>query len=190
MYALSLGAVLREPAAYQALDTVPDDGRKAVALYRERAWAAELASPWPPVNWRIWIQHLGDVERDRYGGTSGYADPAFYHDLYRYLDRHHAPGQVRDVVRFRQAISGWDFAAALSVADPLVAATLDRQAWLPPDELRDGLVMAHLATGDPPGAAQVFSQLAPFSARPRGDFRNALLEAYLGAGGKEGSDGR
>ena len=179
MYNLSLGATVRNPAAYQVSDTIPDDDRKSGALYRQRAWRAELAAAEPPGDWRVWTQRMADVERDRYGGTSGYADPAFYADISRFLDRHRAPPGVRAVVEFRQALSGWDFARAARAAEPLIAAALDRASWLPPDELRDGVVIARLATGDPTGARQAFEALAPLSRRPNGDFRTALIAAYV-----------
>jgi predicted membrane-bound spermidine synthase len=182
MYQLSLGATLRDPAAYLPTDTILDDDRKSNALYRERAWAAELTAAEPPGNWRVWIQRMADIERDRYGGTSGYADPAFYAPIYRFLDRHRAPPEVRAVVEFRQAVLGWDFARAARVAEPLVAAALDRRSWMPPDELRDGVVIARLATGDVTGARQAFEALAPLSRRPPGDFRTALLAAYVEKG--------
>jgi predicted membrane-bound spermidine synthase len=179
MYNLSLGATLRDPRSYAPSDTIPDDDRKSTALYRERAWQAELASTEAPGDWRVWIQRMADIERDRYGGTTGYADEAFYAEIYRFLARHRAPPNVRSVVEFRQGVLGWDFPRALRAAEPLVAAALDRKSWMPPDELREGLIVARLATGDAEGARRAFEALAPLSRRPSGDFRTALLSAYI-----------
>ena len=181
MYDLSLGATLRDPAAYRPTDTIPDDDRKSTALYRERAWRTELAAGATPGSWRVWIQRMADIERDRYGGTSGYTDPAFYAEVYRFLDRAGAPAPIRAVVQFRVGVLGWDFRKAAAAAEPLISAALDRQSWMPPDELRDGAVMARLATGDANGARQVFEALAPLSRRPNGDFRTALLASYIEA---------
>jgi hypothetical protein len=50
---------------------------------------------------------------------------------------------------------------------------------MPPDELREGLIVARLATGDAEGARRAFEALAPLSRRPSGDFRTALLSAYI-----------
>ena len=86
-------------------------------------------------------------------------------------------------------MSGWDFAQAVKAAGPLEAAALDRKSWLPPDELRDGLVIARLMTGDVVGARRAFESLAPLSRRPPGDFRTALLAAYVEAKSGEGGAG-
>ncbi len=179
MYNLSLGATLRDPRSYVTSDTIPDDDRKSTALYRERAWRAELAASEPPGDWRVWIQRMGDIERDRYAGTNGYADAAFYDEIQRFLTRHRAPSQIRAVVEFRHGVTGWDFPRALRAAEPLVAAALDRRSWMPPDELREGLVVARLMTGDVEGARRALEALAPLSRRPTGDFRSALLSAYI-----------
>jgi len=189
MYSLALGAALKDPASYVTTDTIPDDDRKVTALARERAWLATLAASEPPGNWRVWVQWMSDIERDRYGGTTGYADPEFYGQIYRYLDRHKAPSDVRAVIDFRHGVSGWDFAQAVKAAGPLEAAALDRKSWLPPDELRDGLVIARLMTGDVVGARRAFESLAPLSRRPPGDFRTALLAAYVEAKSGEGRAG-
>ena len=179
MYNLALGATVRSPAAALPVVAPAEDERRATALYRARAWRAELAASEPPADWRVWVQRMADIERDRFGGTSGYADEAFYADLYRFLERHRAPAEVRAVVEFRHAISAWDFPRAVRAAEPLVAAALDTAGWLPPDELRDGLVVARLATGDAAAARRAFEALEPHSRRPKGDFRTALLASYI-----------
>ncbi len=179
LYNLALGAALRDPAAYLTSDTIPDDDRRSAALYRNRTWRTELAAGSAPGDWRVWTQRMADIEHDRYGGTSGYVDETFYADIGRYLDRTRAPASVRAVVDFRHAISGWDFPGAVRAAEPLIAAALDRKSWLPPDELRDGAIVARLMTRDIEGARRVFEALAPLSRRPNGDFRTALLSSYI-----------
>ena len=179
MYDLSLGATVRGPMPAIDPDTAATDERKAVALYRGRAWRAELGAAEGPADWRVWIQRMADIEHDRYGGTSGYADEACYAEIGRYLDRHQAPPQARAVVEFRHGISGWDFPRAIRAAEPLVEAALARKPWLPNDELREGLSVAYLATGDAAGARRTFEALAPFTRRPAGDFRTALLASYI-----------
>jgi spermidine synthase len=179
MYGLALGATLRDPRSYLSSDPGPGDEGRAAALFRDRAWRALVASPDPPTSWRIWLQHLATVEADRYGGTSGYADPSFYQELSRYLDRHRAPPEARAAVEFRRALSAWDFEAAIRAADPLIAATRSRRGWVPADELLDGVTVARLASGDGPGAREIFARLVPFSRRSITDFRTALLASYL-----------
>ncbi len=179
MHSLALGATLRDPRSYLSADSNPGDEVRAAALFRDRAWRALLASPDPPTSWRIWLQHMAAVDVDRYGGTSGYADPAFYQELSRYLDRHRAPPEARAAVEFRHALSAWDFRAAIRAADPLIAATRGRRGWIPADELLAGVTVAHLMTGDVPGAREVFARLVPFSRMGSTDFRLALLASYL-----------
>jgi hypothetical protein len=179
MYSLALGAILRNPGVMTRQDSTSDDETRDVALTRDRAWRAELAGGGRPVNWRLWLQRMADVERNRFGGTSGYLDPGFYAEISRFLDRQAAPAPVRSVVEFRRALSGWDFANVTRAAEPLIGAAVAGQAWLSPDELREGVVVARLAQGDAKGAQRDFEALAPLSRRPQGDFRVALLAAYV-----------
>ena len=112
---------------------------------------------------------MGEVERDHYGGTSGYADERFYADIDRFLERHRAPAEVRAVVQFRHGISAWDFPRAAAAAEPLIAAALARNPWLPTDELREGTIIARLATGNAAGAREAFrGPGAVFPSRRRG----------------------
>ena len=179
MYRLALGATLRDPRSYLSPDLHPGDEGRAAALFRDRAWRALLASPDPPTSWRIWLQHMAAVEADRYGGTSGYADPVFYQELTRYLDRHQAPPEARAAVEFRRAISAWDFDAASRAAEPLILPARARQGWIPADELLDGVTVARLMAGNITGAREAFARLVPFSRRDVTDFRTQLLAAYL-----------
>jgi spermidine synthase len=179
--ALALGAMLRNPAPAKNTGLGPDDESHNAAIYRDRAWRAIMASAEDPWSWRAWIQTMGEVERDHYGGTSGYADERFYADIDRFLERHRAPAEVRAVVQFRHGISAWDFPRAAAAAEPLIAAALARNPWMPTDELREGTIIARLATGNVVGAREAFEALAPFSRRAAGDFRVALLASYLEA---------
>lgn len=176
---LALGASLRDPATFLSADSMVGDDHRQTALFRERSWRALLASPEPPSNWRLWLRRMAEAEANRYGGTSGYADPAFYDQIGQYLARHAAPMEVRSAVEFRQALSGWEFPRAVRAAEPLIAATRAGRAWIPPDELRDGATVAHLVSGNVSGARRVFAWLAPFSQRGPADFRSTLLLSYL-----------
>ncbi len=179
VFQLSLGALLRSPAAQPPADQPLGDDRTGLALYRNRAWRAELAGGAAPSNWRVWLQRMGDIERDRFGGTRGYADPAFYQELYHFLDRTGAPPAARAVVEFREGTLGWNWPQAARAAAPLIAEALAGRSWLLPDELREGAVMAFLATGNTAAAREAFQKLAPLSQRPPSDFRSALLAAYV-----------
>lgn len=178
---LAQGALLRNPKSASSPGPTKDVDNRGAAIYRDRSWQALLASTEDPWSWRTWIQTMGDVERDRYGGTSGYADERFYAEIKRFLDRHHAPAEVRSVVEFRHGVAAWDFPRAAAAAEPLIAAALARSPWMPTDELREGATIARLATGNSAGAREVFLALAPLSRRPPGDFRAALIAAYIEA---------
>jgi hypothetical protein len=56
-----------------------------------------------------------------------------------------------------------------------------QRAWIPTDELRDGLVLARLHLRDPRGARQALDSLFRFSRRPATDLRSQLLAAYVQA---------
>jgi hypothetical protein len=172
---LARGAALRAPAR-----PGEDDG---VRMARDRAhtWRAELAVPEPPADWRSWLQRMSEIERDRFGGTSGYADAGFYAEIGRHLDRWQAPEPVRAAVEFRRGVLGWDFPRARRAADILLAEARTRTPWIPADELREGAVVTYLILGDAAGAQQIFEALAPLSRRPEGDFRTALLSSYIQA---------
>lgn len=178
---LALGAALRGPPSPLSRDSFPGDDRWAVALLADRAWRALLDGGEAPGNWPVWLRQMAEIETIRYGGTSGYADPAFYATIERYLERAAAPPEVHSAVEFRRALSGWDFAGAIEAAKPLITAAREGRQWISPDELRDGATVAHLAAGDVPGARMVFARLTPYSRRSLTDFRTALLMAYLDA---------
>lgn len=180
MYDLSLGATSPGPGPGPSPgQPVPADERKAVALYRARAWRAELAaaerapptggcgsSAWPTSSTTATAAPAATPTRPsmpRSATTStGIRRP-----------------QVRAAMEFRHGISGWDFPRAIRAAEPLVEAALAKTPWLPNDELREGLSVALLATGDAAGARRAFEALAPFTRRPSGDFRTALLASYI-----------
>ena len=61
----------------------------------------------------------------------------------------------------------------------LLAAATSGESWLEPDMLRDGAVMAKLATGDRRAAREAFTLLIPQSTRNATDLRTRLLFAYI-----------
>src|SRR5439155_1105249 len=78
----------------------------------------------------------------------GVADWEFYDSLHRFLARTNAPIAARASVDFMHGLAAWDYGEASRAADPLLAAARAGDLWLDPDVLRDGAVMAKLATGD------------------------------------------
>jgi predicted membrane-bound spermidine synthase len=181
--ALALGAALRQARQNDLANTNDGDAQRTAAIYRQRSWESELNSDQPPLDWRLWLQQMRNKEQDRYGGTQGYVDEDFYAPIYRFLDRHQAPAEVRAAVDFRHGIHGWDFGQAVRATPPLLAAAMALKGWLPADELRDGAVVARLIIHDVGEAREVFNALTPYSARPAGDLRSALLASYIQAMG-------
>ena len=139
----------------------------------------EMAAGKPPVDWHVWVQSVATEEADLHGGMAGVVDTAFYASLYRYLDRAHAPGAARASVDFMHGLAVWDLAQVARATDPLIAAAATGDLWLDADELRDGAVMAKIATGDRAAARNVFRLLISRSTRDVTDLRTRLLYSYI-----------
>ncbi|MDQ3950161.1 MAG: hypothetical protein M3282_07430, partial [Gemmatimonadota bacterium] len=73
------------------------------------------------------------------------------------------------------------FAEVLAASPVLEAAQRAHRPWLSTELLRDGTVVAHLMTGDVPGARRRMQELSPLG--DQGDdvfrFRSRLLFAYI-----------
>ena len=177
--ALVTAALLRDPSRFTSMDTVVKDEALAAAVDRAEHWRALLAADQPPTNWRLWLETMSQVEASLAGGTAGVADEKFYATAKRYAERHRAPTGVRDVLDFRRALAAWDFPAAAEAGERLSQAALQETSWIPPDEVRDGLVMARIKAGDPAGAERALRSLTPLSRRPMDSLRSLLLTAYL-----------
>jgi hypothetical protein len=169
---MSINSAMRTGDARGGLDA-------RIAGTRVRAFDSEIASGNEPGDWRAWAHNFSEVAALRHGGMSGVIDTAFFRRVDAYVARHRVPPEVRATVDFHEAILGWDYAAAAAAADPLIRAAVRGDEWLAPDLLRDGAVMAMLATGDRAGARDAFRALALRSARPAGDLRNQLLLSYV-----------
>jgi spermidine synthase len=119
------------------------------------------------------------VDRYHDGATAGVVDEPRHAEAVRFLEQHDAPAPARDLLAFRHGIQAWDFAEAAAAAERLLPVVMAQRRWMTPDELRDGAVMAYLHTGNVAAARKVLDTLAPFSTRPAGDLRSALLGAYV-----------
>lgn len=175
--ALSLGAALRANA-------VPPDSGSAYlewrrARHRYQTLRAQLSGP-PPDNWSLWFADVLAVDDDVHRGTAGVADVQFFRDLTAYTERHRAPARVRDALRFLQAVSEWDWAAADSAGERVLETAGEAPGLaVVVDFLRDGLTVAKLKRNDVAGARRVFDALAPYASRPASDMRTRLLEAWI-----------
>lgn len=177
---LALGAALRDPDALDGLDSAAAPRALAPAAQRQAQWEGILNGG-APRDWRVWLDNFRVIERDRHGGTSGFVDQAWYSSVQRFLDRHHAPAEARNVVAFYRALAGWEFRTAARAADSLAPTVLAGRDWIAPDELLEGGVVAKLLAGDLAGATELHQLLAPKRRRWSGDLRVRLLEAYLAA---------
>jgi predicted membrane-bound spermidine synthase len=175
--ARAMGALLRSGATISA----PDEASQSIKqdVFEWRAWQNMAASAEPPVNWEIWLQQASRADYLRNAGTAGFVDQQFYAHLDRIMERHRAPQAVRDVVRFRRGMASWNFAEAAAAGERLLPLAASNRAWIPADELRDGLVLARLHLRDPRGARQALDSLFRFSRRPATDLRSQLLTAYV-----------
>lgn len=158
-----------------------EDARVAAGI--AMAFDYELGSGRNPLDWRAWTRQFSEVATVRHGGMAGVIDSAFFKRVNEYTNRRAAPPAVKAVVRFHEAILAWDYRAAVLAANPLIGAAVRGDVWLDPDFLRDGSVMALLATGDRAGARDVFGALERLSGREPNDLRSELLRSYIIASG-------
>jgi hypothetical protein len=114
-----------------------------------------------------------------HGGMAGVADTAFYAMLRKYVTQTKAPEGARAAVDFMHGLAAWDYGEASRAADPLITAAAAGEFWLDPDMLRDGAVMAKLATGHRAEARTIFGTLMRRSARQITDLRTRLLYSYI-----------
>jgi spermidine synthase len=183
--ALSFGArvrALREPVASQRAGTAPAADRDAAtAAYRRDILERLAASGRPPSDWRVWFDQFADAEADLHRGTAGVADEPFYGSMLRYARSQGAPREAVAGVQFLHGLAAWNFPEVLAALPLLEAAQRARHPWISSELLRDGTVIAHLATGDVRGARRRMQELSPLG--EQGDdafrFRSRLLFSYI-----------
>jgi spermidine synthase len=176
----SLAAFLRSGAPLDADD--PAYGPMARdAAYQWQLWQTALRTTQSPRSWDLWLEQASIIDRLRNGAKAGAADDEFYGSLYQFMSRHSAPEPARDVVAFRQGMASWNFSKAIAAADRLMPLAMNQRRWISADELRDGMVVAHLNMGNAGAARKSLNSLAKFSTRAPSDLRSLLLEAYVQA---------
>jgi hypothetical protein len=182
--AQALAAAVRAPGAP---DTNVQTGALSQARYALARWHAVINAGRAPDDWRAWLADFETMERVVHGAARGTADQAFFGPVSVFLERADAPQPVRDVVEFRRALRAWDFAGARASGDRLAAVAASRDAMLPPRDLLEGVVTAHLMLGEPRAADSLFRHLLPGVAWTPGDLRMLLLAAYAEAGVRAGA---
>ena len=134
----------------------------------------------PPSDWRLWTRAAGSAEELLHAGTAGVADEAFYDAVERYLDTARAPEPARAAIALLHGSATWDWSAVRAAAPRLLDAAARGEAWLPPEQLRDAIVLARLDAGDAAGARAALHALAPHIAvRGPSVFRAALLSSWI-----------
>ncbi len=151
------------------------------ALYRRAAFENVLATGRAPVDWMRFTSHTADVLDDVHGGTAGVVDSALYARLFEFLARTGAPNEAVAAVSFLRALEGWDWAAAATAADTLVAAQRRGVRWIAPSLLHDGAVVSALRLGDARRARQLFTTTFDATGRRPDDLRAVLLPAWIDA---------
>src|SRR5205814_366820 len=81
------------------------------------------------------------------------ADSTFYAPVHAYLARVHAPPEPRAAIDFLHGLAAWDFREAAPASSVLLDAARAGDLWLDADVLRDGAVVARLASHDRRGGA-------------------------------------
>jgi hypothetical protein len=181
-YAVVQGVPRLDAMAAAAAARSPDSRAGAAAgivASRRQIVEAEMATAKPPVDWKAWIGAVEGAEEGLHGGMAGVADTAFYGSLRRYMSQTNAPELPRAAVDFMHGLAAWDYAEASRAADPLIAAAARGTLWLDADVLRDGAVMAKLATGHRGEARDIFRLLIGKSSREITDLRTRLLYSYI-----------
>lgn len=175
--ALATGAMLRDP---NARINAQDNNADLVSSMHNRWRLRSLAqASRPPVDWKLWLNEVVEVEHAIHGGTAGVVDAEFYHEVTAFAERLNAPQGVKNALSFMRAAGEWDFAEASRAADALLPAAIKGESYLDVDELRDGAVVAKLRLGDADSARRYFISLARRSARSPDHLRNRVLVAYM-----------
>ncbi len=180
MYDLALQVRLRRVLAMTPAQRagVPRDTALSHAVYRVSRFYQLMADGKPPTSWHRWMASFTDAEGLLHAGSAGVADTGFFHAVYAYLDRAHAPSDARAAVDFTHGLAAWNFPQVSQAADTLIGEFLrDSLPWIGINDLRNGTVVARLKLGDLNGAQRAFKALAPATARS--DFTAQLLAADL-----------
>jgi spermidine synthase len=183
--ALTFGArvrALRARGATQPVDSaLRSDREVTAAVYQYDVLDRLAASGRPPADWRVWFDRFIDVEADLHRGTAGVADESFYGSMLRYARSQGAPREAVAAIEFLHGLAAWNFPQVLAASPVLEPAQRARRAWISSELLRDGTVVAHLATGDVSGARRRMNELSPLG--DQGDdayrFRSRLLFSYI-----------
>jgi hypothetical protein len=182
MAALARGAMLRASVDSSVVEPTLR-GRYNEAAQRGRRFRAMLADSEPPADWTLWLADAQAAYIDVHGGTAGVVDERFFADVRRYLDRHRAPGYVRDVVAFLHGLAGWDFQEAAAATDRLAPAVLGGAQFIGTGLFCDGAVVAKLKTHNPDDARRILVGMERRTGRRPDSFRTRLLAAYVMAAG-------
>jgi hypothetical protein len=140
-----------------------------------------LASNEAPVDWRVFVASVVEVEAARAGAASGVADEAYFARVRAYVARHAAPEPVSSSVDFIHGLASWNFGEAVRASAVLLPLAERGEHWLSPHVLREGTVVAHLRLGDAAGARAALTRLRGVPGREPGDVRGQLLTASVAA---------
>ena len=137
---LAIGAALR--ANVVPPDTGDADESLRLVRHRAAVFRAQLAGG-PPDSWNLWLTDALTVAAELHDGTSGVIDTKFFDDVRAYLARNRAPSRVSTAVEFVRAAAGWDWAAADTLGERVIAQGSQRPGLaVGGDMLRDAVVVA------------------------------------------------
>jgi len=159
--ALSIGNWIRWARTEDVtLDDSPTpEHRDAFEVYQR--YSVRLNLQRPPPDWHDFMTLAAGVEGYIHGGTAGVADTLFYGRLFDYLRAQDAPLEARAAADFLYGVASWNHERTIAATPILLEAWGRGEEWVPRGTLRDGSVLALLASGDAEGAQKAFDALAP-----------------------------
>ena len=160
--ALSIGAWLRgvREGRISAEDSPSQD--YSDALDRYRAYTRDLDVEEAPEDWLGFMTRVREVEEDLQGGTAGVADTLFYNRLFQFLEGREAPEEVMGVANLLYGMDSWEHERTITGGKVLLQALEKGEgSWVPVPLLRESLVLAFLARGEPQEAREILRRLPP-----------------------------
>ena len=181
LHDLSIGSWIRWARTPDIeLDDSPSPQHRA-ALEAYRSYSQPMALERAPSDWLSFLTLAAGVEGDIHGGTAGVVDSLFYGRLFDYLRTQEAPPEAQAAADFLYGVASWEHDRTIAATPILLEAWGRGEEWVPMSTLRDGAILALLASGDREGAQEAFNALAPTpSEEAEPDVLNVPLEILRG----------
>ncbi len=170
---LRLGGRKAEPADTAWDDSPHDDANEGI-----RRWLAGVRAGEPASSWALWAREYNSAFTAWHAGTRGWVDSSFSRPVHAWLGRNGAPQALRSAVDFRELLARGSYREAAAPAAVLLAESRASRFWVEPDLLREGAVIALLASGRTEEARAAIDSLSRMVRRGPADFRTRLLTSW------------